>query len=368
MERIPDALIVKSKNLDESEWSCSNKRKRLDESGSSKRTRLDVTNIEADPGETYTPFIDPGYNLILYLSQYAIYRFNIDQLSRCGFKPNSVELYENVDVVDAFKALSAPNDTETYLITFKAYSPSKNTSPTFETKIMFRSRRTTKIVVLFVRIKGQDDDPFQSQQNISSQPVVDYFSDSEDIDENQVNQLNPAFAKKVPRKNPPKIISLKDDPTYRPCPHLKYMRRPSRGVKEGSPLSKEIECFNRDIGKSGGFEVGHYPLMDEAGISGYWICKYYDIENKPLPALYLTGLLYLSQLAVCVYNMKQDSHFDNVKVLKTMTYNLGGLAYNITFQASLSDKNAVIFQTNMSTSIPLPVEKIKIKFVRIKPS
>lgn len=171
-----------------------------------------------------------------------------------------VELYENVDVVDAFKALSALNDTQTYLITFKASSPSKNTSPTFETKIMFRSRRTTKIVVLFVRIKGQDDPSFQSQQNLSSQPVLDYFSDSEDIDQDRASQLNPAFAKKVPRKNPPKIIR-KDDPTYRPCPHLKYMRRPSRGVEEGTPLSKEIECFKRDIDKTGVsflIHISHY--------------------------------------------------------------------------------------------------------------
>lgn len=145
------------------------------------------------------------------------------------------------------------------------------------------------------------------------------------------------------------------------------MRRPSRGVKQGSPLSKEIECFKIDVGKTGGFEVGHYPLMDQAGIHGTWICKYYDIENKPLPALHLTRLLHLSQLAVCVYNMKQDSHFDNVKVLKTMTYG-SGTAYNITFEASLSDKNAVIFQTNMCTSVALPVAKINNKFVRIKPS
>ncbi|KAK1380167.1 hypothetical protein POM88_026911 [Heracleum sosnowskyi] len=180
------------------------------------------------------------------------------------------ELYENVHVVEAFKSLSALHDTQTYLITFKAYSLSNNTARSFETKIIFRSRRTAKIVILFVRVKGQDD-PFKSQQILSSQPVLDYFSDSEDIDEDRVSQLNPAFAKKVPRK-PPTKISRKDDPTYRPCPNLKYMRRPSRGVKEGSPLSKEsIECFKSDVGKTGGFEVGHYPLMDQAGIHGYTV-------------------------------------------------------------------------------------------------
>lgn len=102
---------------------------------------------------------------------------------------------------------------------------------------------------MFVRIKGQDD-IFQSRRNLSSQPVLDYFSDFEDIDEDQVSQLNPAFAKKVPRNDTPKI-STENCPFYRPCPNIKYMRRPSRGVKEGSPLSKEIECFKIDVGKTG---------------------------------------------------------------------------------------------------------------------
>lgn len=107
-----------------------------------------------------------------------------------------------MNVVDAFKSLSALHDIQTYLITFNAYLPSNNTARTFETKIIFRSRLTTKIAILFVRIKGHDD-PFQSQQNLSSQPVLDYFSDSEDYDEDQVSQLNPAFVKKVPKNDPP---------------------------------------------------------------------------------------------------------------------------------------------------------------------
>lgn len=56
-----------------------------------------------------------------------------------------------------------------------------------------------------------------------------------------------------------------------------------------------------------------------------------------------------------------------------MTYNPGSLAYNITFEASLSDTDKdteifQIFQTNVRTSIALPVEKITIVFVRIKPN
>lgn len=189
---------------------------------------------------------------MLYLSQYALHEYNLDQLAGCGFKNNMIELYENADVVDAFKSLSALLDTQTYLITFKAYLPSSSNTPqhqTFETEIIFRSRRTTKIVVLFVRIKGFED-PRRQQNKLSSRTVLDHFSNSEDIDEDQVNQLNPAFAKIVPVKRPPKI-NPKDNPTYRPCPNLKYMRRPSMGVKEGSPLSEEIQRFKSDVSRTG---------------------------------------------------------------------------------------------------------------------
>lgn len=51
-----------------------------------------------------------------------------------------------------------------------------------------------------------------------------------------------------------------------------------------------------------------------------------------------------------------------------MSYCDGDTSFNITFEASLSNKDPEIFQTNVRTSIALPVEKIKIVFVRIKPN
>ncbi|XP_074339216.1 uncharacterized protein LOC141677269 [Apium graveolens] len=120
----------------------------------------------------------------------------------------------------------------------------------------------------------------------------------------------------------------------------------------GDPeLIKEIKCFKTDVGNSGGFEVGYYPPMDRAGISSTWICKHYDIENKPLPTYSLNKVFHLSQLALCFYNMKEDTKFGNVKMLRAIKYNCGSRAYNITFEASLSDNDTKKFQTNVRTSI-----------------
>lgn len=146
------------------------------------------------------------------------------------------------------------------------------------------------------------------------------------------------------------------------------MRQLNRGYEEGSELSKEIRSFRMDVERSGGFEVGYYPLMEQFRTPSTGINKYYDFENKPIPAVYLSELVHLSQLALCIYNVKEDTHFGNVKVLRTMTYGNGGIAYNITFEASLSDKNPEILQTNICTSIGLPNTKIKVMFVRIKPN
>lgn len=63
------------------------------------------------------------------------------------------------------------------------------------------------------------------------------------------------------------------------------MRLHASRYEEDSELSTEIERFKIDIKNSGGFEVGHYPLRDQAQIYCTWICKYYDIPNKPLSAI-----------------------------------------------------------------------------------
>ncbi|KAK1351933.1 hypothetical protein POM88_053938 [Heracleum sosnowskyi] len=91
----------------------------------------------------------------------------------------------------------------------------------------------------------------------------------------------------------------------------------------GPGVLKEIEKFNTDVKNSGGFYAGHYPEMYAARIYGTWISKCYDIDNKPIPASSLTKLLHLSQLALCFYNMKEGTEFNNVKVLRAMTCNCG---------------------------------------------
>lgn len=88
------------------------------------------------------------------------------------------------------------------------------------------------------------------------------------------------------------------------------MRLHASRYEEDSELSTEIERFKIDIKNSGGFEVRHYPLRDQAQIYCTWICKYYDIPNKPLSAIYVNQLLYFSQLVLCLYNIKEKAHFD----------------------------------------------------------
>lgn len=150
--------------------------------------------------------------------------------------------------------------------------------------------------------------------------------------------------------------------------HVDTNFTPMEQKYKGSELSKEIESFRRDVGRSDGFEVGHYPLMDAAGIHGTWIYKFYDRENAPLGPSDMNELVCLSRLAICIYNMKKNTRFGNVKVLKAMTFGGTVVGYNITFEASLPDKTTETFRTRIFTDIPVPYAKIKIEFVKVKPN
>lgn len=324
----------------------SKKRGRLDNSGAG----LSYSRHAGDPD-------DPKYILYHYLCQCALDWFYSRKVKG--------QLYKNVKVSRLLKKkFDAEKSCHHLHISFKAYFPDDKPTQEFETSILFRARRRIQIVIVYVGYVGQDS---PSLGNLSDYPI-DYISESDNDDDCEVSELNPAFVKEVSKKKS-RGKSLEKGPTYRPCPQAQCMRRPlTGGYKEGSDVSKDIEKFNTDVKNSGGFEVDYYPHMDAAGIYGTSICKYYDIDNKPLPATSLTKLLHLSQLALCFYNMKEDTDFYNVKVLKAMTYICGGAAYNITFKASTSVDHAEIFQTNITTSFALPVNKIEMVFVRIKPN
>ncbi|KAL6517892.1 hypothetical protein OROMI_033593 [Orobanche minor] len=269
----------------------------------------------------------PNYVLYQYLCKCALDWFYV----------RKVELYEKLKVLRLLtKEFDAENSCYHLRLAFEAFFPADGKIQTFQTSILYKARLRVHVVII-----------------ISLILMMAMTAKS----------LNPAFIKEDPKESKSALYG----PTRVPCPQLIYMRRhPSRYESLG--VHKEIEKFKTDVKKSGGFDVGHYPKMVEAGIHGTWISKYYDIDNKPIAASSLTELRHLSELALCFYNMKEGTKFYNVKVLRAMTYNCGSTVYNMTFKASLSDNHEETFQTNIRTSIALPVNKIMMVFVRIKPN
>ncbi|KAL6558281.1 hypothetical protein OROMI_018631 [Orobanche minor] len=255
----------------------------------------------------------PNYVLYQYLCKCALDWFYV----------RKVELYEKVKVSRLLKKeFDAENSCYHLRLAFEAYFPADWKIQTFQTSILFKARLRVHVVIVYV---GQE---IQSLENLSD-CAKDYISDSDDGDDREVSELNPAF--------------IKEDPKKKLCCTEKKSRRkspvdgPTRSL--GSGMRKEIEKFKTDVKNSGGFDVGHYPKMVEAGIHGTWISKYYDIDNKPIPASSLTELHHLSELALCFYNMKEGTEFYNVKVLRAMTYSCGSTVYNMTFKAFLSDNH-----------------------------
>lgn len=98
----------------------------------------------------------------------------------------------DVKTVNLLSSVKDP-PTTSLLITFKANSPADTTMQTFETNILFASLpRTSKMVILFVRIKGQHDS--QALEYLPCEPIPDLSDSEEDYD--IVSRLNPAFLKK----------------------------------------------------------------------------------------------------------------------------------------------------------------------------
>ncbi|KAL6552359.1 hypothetical protein OROHE_007723 [Orobanche hederae] len=279
----------------------------------------------------------PNYVLYQYLCKCALDWFYV----------RKVELYEKLKVLRLLtKEFDAENSCYHLRLAFEAFFPADGKIQTFQTSILYKARLLVHVVIVYV---GQETP--QSLENLSD-CAKDYISDSDDGDDREVSELNPAF--------------IKEDPKALYMVLLEFLVLNSYSCVDTPVDTSLLECIKRLKNSKLGFDVGHYPKMVEAGIHGTWISKYYDIDNKPIPASSLTELHHLSELALCFYNMKEVTKFYNVKVLRAMTYNCGSTVYNMTFKASLSDKHEETFQTNIRTSIALPVNKIMMVFVRIK--
>ncbi|XP_074341034.1 uncharacterized protein LOC141678591 [Apium graveolens] len=209
------------------------------------------------------------------------------------FYTRKYELHEYLNLVSLCEMNIDAEKTQTHNlhIIFKAYLPDDKTTQTFKIPILLRVRQSILIVFAYV---GNDR---LTLGNFLDFPT-DHLTDFDYGSDREVSQLNPAFSKVI-SKGKSLDKSPERGPTYRPSPQRKNMHRRTCLYNGDPELIKEIKCFKTDVGNSGGFEVGYYPLMERAGIPGTWICKYYDIENKPLPAYSLTKLRRISQLALC---------------------------------------------------------------------
>lgn len=310
--------------------------------------------------------------LCLALAQVALNDFNFKQ----------DVFYEHVNVVESLIiSSSSANSTITLRITFQASLPA-STQTTFVTKIYLSFPHPTlsnvEIALRSVKIKGEgndyeDNNDDELVDNLSASTCYTDIYPEIDSESHVREPCGENLSQFDNDKHPEQNLSDFDDKGTKK--RVRYYCHPGAYYKplklrkfKGSELSKEIQSFNNDAAKSDDFEVGYYPHMDAAGIHGTHIYKFYDRENKTISAPSMNTLVCYSCLAICVYNMEENTYFDNVKVLKAMTYCAPGARYNITFEASLPDNTTKIFQTRIFTSIPLPYAKIEIVFVRVKPN
>lgn len=326
--------------------------------------------VDCSPDITeYTPFTDSRYKLPLYLSEFALVEFNAIQKAT----------YEKVNVLDTMKSRNVDKGT-TYLITFEASLPDdmSNNAQTFQTKFfMALLDSTTMIDIKFVRIKLSEFDYNEeedSKENLSESDEDEEEEEEEEVSETESDEEDSEFDEEdteemlseSDEKDTELKLSKSDWKDFEQEKLSEFEEDDSEEEELSESDNKELfEQYRIDLEKSDGFEVGNYPRMKT---SCCMIRRYYDPPARTQSTTNLNRLVSLSQLAICVYNMKEDTCFDNVKVLKAMSFGCGRTNYNITFEASLSHENDVTFQTRIYTSVPFPYRKIEIKFVRIKPS
>ncbi|XP_017219696.1 uncharacterized protein LOC108196769 [Daucus carota subsp. sativus] len=380
-----------------------------------KKLRFEGSPVYEDTG--YTLFIDSGYKLPLYLSEFALGEFNYSKKTT----------FENVNVVETMKLLDIVKGT-TYLITFEASLPDNKSdyAQTFETNIyMCPLDPTAKIEIKFVRIKPSDldydekeyygekasesdekkfeeklsefgeedterklsesdkkgsDDKDSAEEKHSEFDGKDFAEEKlveSDEKHNKVNLFKSVkkdteeelskFDEKDSAEENVTESNMKPSEEEKPNKCDKEDHQLSQSddkYQEGSESSKELKQYHIDVEKSDGFEVGYYPNVRG---SCCMLHRYYDPPAKTVSTTCLNQLVYFSQLAICLYNMNMITCYDNVRVMKAMASGCGGTTYHITFEASLFNGNAVTFQTKLYASLPSPYHEIEVEFVRIKP-
>ncbi|KAL1830438.1 hypothetical protein ACET3Z_000089 [Daucus carota] len=332
---------------------------------------------DSEDTNKYTLVTDCRFELPHYLTEFALAEFNANQKV----------MYEKVNVVETMKSLNV-NGVTTYFITFEASlsDETSNNVQTFQTKIiMSLLDYTTKIDVKFVRIKlsefdvnKEEDSREKLSESNEEEDSKEKLSESNEEEDSEVSESNTedSEASESDKEDSEELFDSDEQDTEsdkKDSEQEKLSEFEEDDPKEeklsdsddDELCSYEMKQYLIDVEKSDGFEVGNYP---HAKIPCCMIRRYYDPPGRTQSTTNLNRLVYLSRLAICVYNMKEDTYFDNVKVLKAMAFGCGCTNYNITFEASLCDGVHVTFQTSIYTSVPLPYQNIEIRFVRIKPS
>lgn len=139
---------------------------------------------------------------------------------------------------------------------------------------------------------------------------------------------------------------------------------------ESKPLFPQKSNEEKELVNDRGSVDGHSPSMRIGGCLGLRkILEYYDSAGTSrLSRVRYDELVYFTQLAIWSYNIKEDSNFDNVQVLRAKKCLAMNSYYYITFKAFSADGVSETFQTKICYYFPKPCSKIEIIFVRIRPS
>ncbi|XP_074373011.1 uncharacterized protein LOC141713475 [Apium graveolens] len=170
---------------------------------------------------------------------------------------------------------------------------------------------------------------------------------------------------------------MKTNRNYNPADDIsrkKQKLKNAESVNKEAASRKDLARYFEDVKKSECFEVGYYPNLDPVYSYTLMVRKIYDSSDTDENNLEDDFLLYLSKLAICFFNIREDTYFGNVKVVMATNSGVKNENHYITFQAFLSTRTrrriAVTFQTHIVVQFVSshPIPGFEIMFVRIKPS
>ncbi|XP_074331468.1 uncharacterized protein LOC141668467 [Apium graveolens] len=146
------------------------------------------------------------------------------------------------------------------------------------------------------------------------------------------------------------------------------MNKRQRGG-DGDPCSGYKKVNNWDGGNEG-IILKANETFPRGALGARAIRLYYDSssQNPKLSRIHKDELFNLTHLAMWTYNLKEDTNFDNVNLLRAKYVKMPTDSYfYVTFQAFSPQGFPSTFQTKILYYFPHPCKKIEFIFVRIIP-